>query len=120
MTSMIAVYRMGIKWFATSLLPWLDDNVWHPSKQPSTVPTLQMFGHRDAYVDPAMAGASMHPDYVTFSLSRTHVYQASHWLPDEKRALCIRHIEQFLDSLPPELPSAFTDEDKDEAFYMGD
>jgi len=68
----------------------------------------------------AMAGASMHPDYVTFSLSRTQVYQASHWLPAEKRALCIRHIEKFLDTIPPELPYAFTDEDKDEIFYMGD
>lgn len=101
-------YGMGAKWFLLALLPeavlpsGLMTSMWSDGNAPSLVPTLQLFGSRDHYINPGMYGHSMNAEYIAHPYKRTRIFDATHWLNHEKKEEIMQDIDSFVAGLPQE------------------
>eukprot|EP00928_Gymnodinium_smaydae_P030705 TRINITY_DN22759_c0_g1_i1.p1 TRINITY_DN22759_c0_g1~~TRINITY_DN22759_c0_g1_i1.p1 ORF type:complete len:369 (-),score=39.48 TRINITY_DN22759_c0_g1_i1:165-1244(-) len=99
-------YSMGCWWLLKSLLPktllapGLSTSMWSDGNTPSRVPTLQLFGSRDAYINPSMFGHSANAEYVAHPYKRTVVYDATHWLNHEKKREIMQEMDSFIAGFP--------------------
>lgn len=99
-------YGAGCSWLLKGLLPAslqapaLCSSMWNDGNTPSKVPTLQLFGSRDYYINPGMYGHSMNKEYIAHPYKRTVIYDASHWLNHEKKHEIMHEMDDFIAGLP--------------------
>ena len=101
-------YRFGSQWILKGLLPkfmqapGICTSMWSDGNTPSQVPTLQLYGSRDHYINPGMYGHSMNAEYIAHPYKRTVLYDATHWLNHEKKHEIMQEMDVFMAGLPQE------------------
>lgn len=61
-----------------------------------TIPTLQLFGSADPAVDSSVISWALDSSYVSHSLKRASMLDATHWLHAEKPKEVCRLVDSFL------------------------
>lgn len=101
-------YSMGSQWLLKALLPksmlasGVSTSMWSDGNTPSLVPTLQLFGSRDNYINPGMFGHAANAEYIAHPYKRTVLFDATHWLNHEKKDEIMHEIDTFVAGLPQE------------------